>query len=190
MTISSPRLITITMPAADAQKLSMFYDNVLSLNFGRTINDPSKPAVNTAFQTWMSAGVKWNISNRYADSERTMAHFAVPDLAKYRQLVTDQGGKTVSDPIELEYHNEFIPRYKEKFAQFKFGDASDVTASLGTAQIFMDPDNNHFGLIQLEPWAEKLFANGEISKLEVAEQQSSLGHMREFEERGFHLTGQ
>lgn len=188
MTITSPRLITLTMPASDARNLSRFYDAVLSVNFGRTINDPATTVANSAFQTWASAGVKWNISNRYSTSERTMAHFAVPDLAKYRTTVQASGGKIVSEPIELEYHGEFIPHYKEKFAQFKFGNASDVTATLGTMQLFSDPDNNIFGLIQLAPWAEKLFENGEISKLEIAEQQASQGHAREYEEKGYHLA--
>lgn len=188
MSVQSPRLVTITMPSDNAEKLSGFYDSILNVNFGRTINDPSKEIANHAFQTWASAGVKWNISNKYGASETTMAHFAVPSLKEYADNVCLKGGKSITGPIELEYHDQFIPHYKEKFEQFKFGDAKDVTPSLGTMQLFEDPDGNRFGLIELESWAAKLFENGEISKLEKAEQDASLGHVAEYEEKGFHLA--
>lgn len=179
MSVSSPRLITITMPASNSKALSEFYDSIFDLNFGRTIKDS-----NTAYQTWASAGVKWNIGDRYQDSETTMIHLAVPNLGSYAERVTDAGGEVMTDPISLTYHDEFVNTYKDKFAQFKFGSRDDVTDTLGTFQVCCDPQGNRFGIVELEPWAAKLFEHGEISKIEVAEQRASLGHAEQFEKLG------
>ncbi|NBB46901.1 hypothetical protein GVN24_01265 [Rhizobium sp. CRIBSB] len=171
MTISSPRLIAVTMPASNSRDLASFYDKIFALNFGRTIKTD-----NTAFQTWISAGVKLNIGDRYMDTETTMVHLAVPNLADYAKRVTAAGGKVMTAVIPLTYHAEFIPDYKEKFAQFKFGTPDEVTETLGDFQICSDPQGNRFGIIQLAAWAEKLFEHGEISKIEIAEQRASIGH--------------
>ena len=176
MTITSPRLIAITMPSSNARDLTTFYDKVFALNFGRTIKTD-----NTAFQTWASAGVKWNIGDRYMDTETTMLHLAVPSLKDYAQRVSDAGGKVLTEVISLTYHADFVPDYKEKFEQFKFGSSEDVTETLGEFQICVDPHDNRFGIIELEPWAEKLFEHGEISKIEIAEQRASLGHAAKLE---------
>lgn len=179
MSVTSPRLILVTMPAKGAKSLSEFYDRVFDMTFGRTIKDS-----NAAYQTWASAGVKWNIGDRYMETETTMMHLAVPDLSAYAKRVQAAGGKVMTDPIPLTYHEKFVDTYKDKFAQFKFGSRDEVTESLGTFQICCDPQNNRFGIIQLQPWAAKLFEHGEISKIEIAEQRASLGHAEEFERLG------
>ena len=167
------------MPASSAGELATFYDEVFNMAFGRTIKDS-----NTAYQTWASAGVKWNIGDRYDKAETTMIHMAVPSLTSYADKVKAAGGKVLTDPTELAYHPEFVETYKDKFAQFKFGAREDVTETLGRFQICLDPQGNHFGIIELDQWAAKLFENGEISKIEIAEQQASLVHAQEFTRRG------
>ncbi|MHA6720539.1 VOC family protein [Sphingomonas sp. RS6] len=179
MSVQSPRLITVTMPAnggGGSKQLAEFYDSVFALGFGRTIKDS-----NAAYQTWISAGVKVNIGERYHDSETTMLHLAVPSLATFREKVAKAGGKIMTDPISLEYHSEFVENYQEKFEQFKFGRREDVTPTLGSFQICCDPQGNRFGIVELEPWAARLFEHGEISKIEIAEQRASLEHAARLE---------
>jgi predicted enzyme related to lactoylglutathione lyase len=172
----TPRLVTVTMPASDASQLKDFYNAVLNLGFSRSIKDSNK-----SYQTWVSAGVKMNISDRYAASETTMPHFHVPNLKEYAQKVRRAGGRIYGEPINMVFAAEFLDDYRQKFEQFKFGGAAEVTQSLGTFVPCADPEGNRFGLVQLEPWAAKLFAGGEVSKLEWAEQEASKAHAKRLE---------
>jgi predicted enzyme related to lactoylglutathione lyase len=161
-TIMNARLILCSVPTAAQESTASFYAQLLGSQLGRSLWDQGKSSY-----TWASSGVKLAVNERQHDREEVMLHFRVDDLDAAVKQLQAAGGQQVAGPYDLPVAKADLDGFRQSYEQLAFGPANEVEESLGTGVVVRDPEGNQVGLIQLRPYAEKFFDEGQVTRHQV-----------------------
>jgi predicted enzyme related to lactoylglutathione lyase len=161
------QLVLCNVPSVDTSAATKFYGALLGGDFARGLNDD----VESYFRPISKDGIDMTVTQRFDDQERMTCYFAVDDLDAAIKELQDLGGELVVDPRPV-HLSKRAKRYRQEAekAGFKVGDR------VGTMAVFLDPDKNHVGIMQLEEHAQPHFKAGKHAEPLSDEQD------REFEE--------
>jgi predicted enzyme related to lactoylglutathione lyase len=147
------KLILCNVPTVNSEAARRFYGSLLGVEFARALNDE----VESYFTPISEDGIDLTITQRFDDQERFICYFAVEDLDSTLRDLNDLGAELVVHPTRV----KITDRAKEFFRETAKREGYEVSDSLGMMAVVLDPDRNHVGLMQLEPYARPYFRAGE-----------------------------
>jgi len=153
---ANAQLIVYTVPTDDIQKSRLFYEALLGVEMARSLNEgfPS-------FHAIVSTGVQFTIDQRPGPGQVPMAQFAVSNLSETVASLEANGGKKLTDPIEMSIaesaRDEFARNYRER------GGTQAVGKSMGRLVVVQDPAGHLVGVVQLNTFAQDAFKRGALT---------------------------
>ncbi len=143
------KLVFINAPTRNSEKSRQFYGALLGAEFAHGFN----PNV-AGWWTPMGHGVDFNITARYDDRERLTPYFAVDDLDSEIKRLEGMGGRCVVDPRDVvlgpeEARKFYETQLREEKVEYNPGEMKTVARMA----VVLDPDLNHVGLMQVQPFA-------------------------------------
>lgn len=153
-------LILCNVPSTNSEAARRFYATLLGLDmddFARGLNDE----VESYFVPISEDGVDLTVTQRYVDEERLTCYFAVEDLDRTIEQLSDMSGKVVVKPRSVKVGPDRARRFYEEAAKRAGVEVGDT---VGTMSVLLDPDGNHVGLMQLEEFAKAHFKVGRFAQ--------------------------
>ena len=165
------KLVFVTVPAKDPQRLAAFYEKFFGIDFGLTYGEN----VVSYHAPILREGVQLSIQQWFRQNDTTTCYYAVDDIAAAVAEVKEGGGQVVSDPRPLPILPPLVPIFR-LMAQAFFDVTAQETAqatTIGTGAVLADPEGNQLGLIQFEPFMHAMYCIGRHTEPLSATQLSS-----------------
>jgi predicted enzyme related to lactoylglutathione lyase len=150
------KIIMVGLPASDPDGAQDFWGDVLEYDFA-----PGLSQENSWHAIGSEDGVDLLIAERHVDEERPMPHFAVDDLDAAISKAEALGG-TVTPKIQMQMPDAALPDYRALHRRER--GPGQVTNTVGTAVIVIDPQGGMCGLVELEEHTHEHFKVGRFAR--------------------------
>lgn len=142
------KLIFVNAPTRDSEMSRKFYGSLFGAEFAHGFN----PNV-AGWWTPLEAGIDFNITMRYDDRERLTPYFAVDDLEASIKQLEEVGGRCVVAPREVVLGPDEARKFYEEKLRADNVEFDGEVKTVARMAIVLDPDLNHLGLMQVQPFA-------------------------------------